>query len=62
MFNIPWGKYRLLQLAFSLSVSSDVFQEILDEVIKTVPGVTGIADDVLAKGYSEINHDVVVHS
>ena len=45
-----------------ISVSSDVFQERLDEVIKMLPGVTGIADDVLAKGHSEINHDIAVLS
>ena len=34
----------------------------LDAVIKMIPGVTGIADDVLAKGDSEISHDITVLS
>ena len=58
---MPCGK-RWLWLPFGLSVSSDVFQERLDAVIKTVPGVTTIADDVLAKGDSEINHNLAVLS
>ena len=62
IFNTWWGKYRWLQLSLSLSVSSDVFQERLDAVIKTVPGVTGIADDVLAKGDNEISHDIAILS
>ena len=41
-----------------LSVSSDAFQETLDTVIKMVTDVTGIADDALVKGDSEINHDI----
>ena len=45
-----------------LSVSLDVFQERLDAVIKTVTGVTDIADDALAKGDHEISHDVAVLS
>ena len=61
-FNKLWGKYRWLWLPFGLLVSSDIFQERLDAVIKTVPGVTGIADDVLAKGDDETSHDVPVLS
>ena len=61
-FNTPLGKFRCLQLPFGLSVSSYVFQERPDAVIKTVPGVTGIADDVLAKVQSEANHDIAVPS
>ena len=37
---------------------SDVFQESLDAVIKTLPGVIDIADDVLAKGDDETSHNV----
>ena len=29
---------------------------------KTVPGVTDIADDVLAKGNGEMSHDIAFHS
>ena len=61
-FNTPWGKYRWLQLPFGLSVSSEIFLERLDEVIKTVPGVTGIGDDVLAKEDDETSYDVAVLS
>ena len=48
-FNTLWGKYRWPQLPFGLSDSSDIFQQRLDAIIKTVPRVTGIADDVLPK-------------
>ena len=45
-----------------MSISSDVFQERLDAVNKTVEGATGIADDLLAKGDSEVSHDLAVFS
>ena len=38
----------MVTATFSLLVSSHVFQKRLDAVIKTVPGITGIADYVLA--------------
>ena len=61
-FNTPWGGggYRWLCLPFGLSVSSDVFQEKLDAILKPVPNVTGLADNVLAKGDSEQIHDTVM--
>lgn len=41
-FNTPWGKYQFLHLPFRLKVSSDVFQEQLDVILKQSTGVTGI--------------------
>ena len=59
---MPWGKLGWLQLPFVCQSSSDVFQETLYVVIKVVPGITGIRNDVLAKGYSKINGDITVLS
>ena len=56
-FNTPWVKFRWLRLPFGLKVSSDVFQERLDKVIRLLPGVIGIADDILTHGRLEIEHD-----
>ena len=49
-FNTPWGKYRYLHLPFGLKVSSDVFQEQLEAVLKLHSNVTRIADDCLVMG------------
>ena len=46
-FNTPWGKYRWLRMPFGLKVSGDVFQERLDRVLRLVPGVLGITDDIV---------------
>lgn len=59
-FNTPWGKYRWLRLPFGLKISGDVFQERLDRVLRNVPKVTGIADDVLCHGKTVIQHDIAV--
>ena len=56
-FNTPWGKYRFTRLPFGLNVSGDVFQERLDAVLSTLPGVTNIVDDCLVKAANEIDHD-----
>ena len=61
-FNTPWGKYRWLRQPFGLLVSSDILHDRLDAIIRTVPGVTGIADDVLAKGNDKTSHDIAVLS
>ena len=59
-FNTPWGKYRWLRLPFGLKVSSDVFQERLDAVVKHIKNVSNIVDDCLAYGEDEIQHDVAL--
>ena len=59
-FNTPWGKYRWLRMPFGLKVSGDVFQERLDKVLRLVPGVLGIVDDIVIHGLTENAHDGTV--
>ena len=59
-FNTPWGKYRWLRMPFDLKVSGDAFQERLDKVLRLVPGVLGIADDIVIHGPTENTHDRTV--
>ena len=59
-FNTPWGKYRWLRMPIGLKVSGDVFQERLDKVIRLVPGVLGITDDIVINGATENTHDGTV--
>ena len=44
------------------SIAMYVSQARLDSVIKIISCVTGIKDNVVAKGDSEINHDIAVLS
>ena len=59
-FNTPWGKYRWLRMPFGLKVSGDILQERLDRVLRLVPGVLGIADDIVIHGATENTHDGTV--
>ena len=44
-------------MPFGLKVSRDVFQERLDRVLRLVPGVLRIADDIVIHGATENMHD-----
>ena len=59
-FNTLWGKYRWLRMPFGLKVSGDVFQERLDRVLRLVPGVLGIDDDIVIHDGTENTHDGTV--
>ena len=59
-FNTLWGKYRWLRMPFGLKVSGDVFQERLDRVLRLVPGVLGIMDDIVIHGATESTQDGTV--
>ena len=47
-------------MSFGLKVSGDVFQERLDRVLRLVPGVLGIADDIVIHGGTENTHNGTV--
>ena len=59
-FNTPWSKYRWLRMPFGPKVSGDVSQERLDRVLRLVPGVLGIADEILIHSAKENMHDGTV--
>ena len=47
-------------MPFGPKVSGDVFQERLDRVLRLVPGVLGIVDDIVIHGATENKHDQTV--
>ena len=47
-------------MPFGLKVSGDVLQERLDKVIRLVPGVLGITDDIVIHSATENKHDGTV--
>ena len=56
-FNTPYGRYRFRRLPFGLVCAQDVFQRKVDETFGDLPGVTGIADDIVVVGYKEDGSD-----
>jgi len=56
-FATPFGRYRFLRLPFGLVCAQDVFQKKVDETFGDLPGVTGIADDIVVWGTDGPDHD-----
>ena len=56
-FNTPWGKFRWQCLPFGLQVAGDVFKERLHRVLRGIPNVHNIADDVLVERKAEVPLD-----
>ena len=50
MFTCQLGRYRYKQLPFGAAPSVDMFQRNIDEILKDLPNVFGIADDILVSG------------
>ena len=51
------GRYQFKRLPMGSEVASNIFQRILDSVYIGLPGVTGIADDMVIFGRNEEEHD-----
>ena len=51
------GRYQFKKLPMDSKVASDVFQKKLDSVYIGLPGVTGIADDMVIYSRTEEEHD-----
>ena len=51
------GRYQFKRLPMGSTVASDIFQRMLDSVYIGLPGVTGIADDMVIFGKDEEEHD-----
>ena len=51
------GRYQFKRLPMGSKVASDIFQRMLDSVYIGLPGVTGIADDMVIFGRNEEEYD-----
>ena len=56
-FNSPHGRYRFLRLPSGLICAQDIFQKKVDETFSDLPGVIGIADDIVIYGRDLAEHD-----
>ena len=56
-FWTPFGRYCWRRLPFGLSVSQDIFQAKMDQILEGLTGVVGIADDVCVSGRDDAEHD-----
>ena len=51
------GRFQWTQLPMGSVVAQDVFQRKLDAIFLSIPGVTGIADDMIIYRRSDLEHD-----
>ena len=61
-FQSPFGRYCFKRLPFGLSVSQDIFQLKMDQILEQVEGTVGIADDVAVYSKTNAEHDEILHS
>ena len=50
------GRFQLMRLPMGSIVAQDVFQRKLDAIFLSIPGVTGIADDMIIYGRNDQEH------
>lgn len=51
------GLRRYTRLMFGLSSASEIFQEIIQQVLSGIPGVRNISDDIVVFGKDQASHD-----
>ena len=51
------GRFQWTRLPMGSIVVQDVFQRKLDAILLDIPGVTGIADDMVIYGKTDLEHD-----
>ena len=57
MMALDIGRFQWTQLPMGSIVAQDVFQRKLDAIFLSIPGVTGIADDMIIYGKTDQEHD-----
>ena len=57
MMALDIGRFQWTRLPMGSIVAQDIFQRKLDGIFLDIPGVTGIADDMVIYGRSDLEHD-----
>ena len=57
MMALDIGRFQWIRLPMDSIVAQDMFQRKLDAIILSIPGVTGIADDMIIYGRNYQEHD-----
>ena len=53
------GRFQWTRLPMGSIIAQDVFQQKLDAILLSMPGVTGIADDIVIFGKTDQEHDEI---
>lgn len=52
-FNTPWGRYCYTRMPMGISSASEVFQQVVEEILKGIPKVEDSVDDIIIHGENE---------
>lgn len=55
--NTPFGLYRYNKLPFGIKTSPGIFQNVMLELTKDLPGIKVYLDDILVLGKTQLEHD-----
>ncbi|KAL8620857.1 hypothetical protein ACOMHN_047028 [Nucella lapillus] len=61
-FQSPFGRYCFQRLPFGLSVSQDIFQLKMDQILDQVEGAAGITDDIVVYAKSDEEHEKILRN
>lgn len=61
-FQSPFDRYCFQRLPFGLSVSQDIFQMKMDQILEQVDGAIGITDDIVVYSKTDKEHDKILYS
>ena len=61
-FSTHVGLWRYKRLNFGMSCSAEIFQKRINDVIRGIPGVKNISDDIYIGGIDKEQHDVRLRS
>ena len=56
-FNTHLGLYRYKRLMFGISSAPEIYQSMVADIIRGIPGVTNLADDIVIHGKTREEHD-----
>ena len=62
-FACHFGRCRYIRSSFRTAPAGDVFQRKINEILKELPNVFGMSDDLLVVGHDQhvTDHDATLH-
>lgn len=59
-FNTPVGRHRWLRLPFGIKSAPELFQHIMDKMLRDIEGARAVIDDILIAGKDLRSHDEIL--
>ena len=56
-FNTPFGRYRFLRLPYGIHSASELFQKVVEDILRGVENAANVQDDIVVWGKDQKEHD-----